>query len=727
MTQQTGPAATIDSAAQTTVGEYSYDASGNQTVRTLSTPVDATDPAQAEADADGDGVVTTSQLLGWDAAGDLATVATSGEGTEGENTVEGGEAEYVHSPGGERLVRIDENGATVYLGGQEIRVDNAGAVGALRYYSFAGQTVAVRDGRGLGGVTSLVADHQGTTIAAVPNTNWTPDAVTRLYSDPFGGDRTPAVADPDSGELLSGGDRLPGDRRFLGAAGGVEDSATGLVLLGARYYDTGLGRFISTDPQLNAANPAQFNAYVYSGNNPVTFSDPSGLSWLSSIKSGAKKAWGGTKRFVSKYQAEIVGGVAGAVVFGGCMALTAGAGSVGCAIAAGAAGGAVTNLWKSKVQKKTPFSWKSLARDTLMGAAAGAVFGPAGGRVLSAVAGRVAPAATQAASNAIRSVASAVTSRVAAATAGARAAAGRAAAAAKNQAARLAQATKNRVSQAVSRLKGQCSFASSTGILMADGSIKPIEDVKPGDKVTATDPETGEQAAREVKATHVHDDVLVTLRLENGQTIRTTEDHPYWNATDQEFQRADQLDQGDQVLDDHGDLHTVAGIENDVTFEPAWNLTVAELHTYYVVADPARGPPATDVVDGTTGVDSIRILVHNCPTGNLQSGNSAAASAGTKIHNGPEWAEHLVSMGYKPGSKISDGNIPDGFPDRGFPVELKPQTKSGIKAGTRQLRRYMREMGVDYGELWTYKQSQDGVVFSLTAIPKSRYRWWKWN
>jgi RHS repeat-associated protein len=460
----------------------------------------------------------------------------------------------------------------------------------------------LRDGRGLGGVTSLVSDHQGTTVAAVPNTNWAADAVTRVYSDPFGADRTPAVADPESGELLSGGDRVPGDRRFLGAAGGVEDSSTGLVLLGARYYDTGLGRFISTDPELDASNPAQFNAYVYAGNNPVTFSDPSGLSWWSSIKSGASKATRAVGGFVKKYQAEIVGGIAGAVVFGGCMALTAGAGSIGCAIAAGAAGGAVTNLWKSKVQKQTPFSWKSLARDTVFGAAGGAVFGPAGGRVLGAVAGRIAPAATRAASGAIKSAASAVTSRVSSAAAAASRAVAQKAAVAKNAAAATAQRAKLRIQSAVADVrirmasKTSCSFAGTTGILMADGSIRAIEDVKPGDKVIATDPETSEKGAREVEATHVHDDVLVTLRLENGQTIRTTEDHPFWNATDQEFQRADQLEAGDKVLDDHGDLHTVAGIDHDVTFEPAWNLTVTGLHTYYVLA-------------GATPV-----LVHNCNT-----------------------------------------------------------------------------------------------------------------
>ena len=36
----------------------------------------------------------------------------------------------------------------MYLpGGQEVHVDPAGVVAATRYYSFAGQTVAVRDGR----------------------------------------------------------------------------------------------------------------------------------------------------------------------------------------------------------------------------------------------------------------------------------------------------------------------------------------------------------------------------------------------------------------------------------------------------------------------------------------------------------------------------------------------------------------------------------------------------
>ncbi|MFE4175360.1 RHS repeat-associated core domain-containing protein [Streptomyces sp. NPDC056909] len=111
---------------------------------------------------------------------------------------------------------------------------------------------------------------------------------------------------------------------------------------------------------------------------------------------------------------------------------------------------------------------------------------------------------------------------------------------------------------------------------------------------------------------------------------------------------------------------------------------------------------------------------------NLRPGNNAAASRGTKIHSEPEWKEHLESLGYSRGRQISPGNIPDGFTADGFPVELKPNTKSGIKRGTRQLRRYMNEMGVEYGELWTYRDTQDGIVFELVRVPNGPRRWMKW-
>ncbi|WP_338109910.1 RHS repeat-associated core domain-containing protein, partial [Promicromonospora iranensis] len=55
-----------------------------------------------------------------------------------------------------------------------------------------------------------------------------------------------------------------------------EDSS-GLTAVGARLYDAVLGAFISVDPVMDLADPQQWNAYVYANNNPMTFSDPTGL------------------------------------------------------------------------------------------------------------------------------------------------------------------------------------------------------------------------------------------------------------------------------------------------------------------------------------------------------------------------------------------------------------------------------------------------------------------
>ncbi len=55
------------------------------------------------------------------------------------------------------------------------------------------------------------------------------------------------------------------------------DSATGLYSMRARYYDPGVGRFLSRDTwAINYANPVELNRYVYAANNPVRWSDPSG-------------------------------------------------------------------------------------------------------------------------------------------------------------------------------------------------------------------------------------------------------------------------------------------------------------------------------------------------------------------------------------------------------------------------------------------------------------------
>ena len=56
-------------------------------------------------------------------------------------------------------------------------------------------------------------------------------------------------------------------------------ASTGLTTVGARTYDPVLGKFLSVDPITAPENPAQNLGYAYSGNNPITFNDPSGLCY----------------------------------------------------------------------------------------------------------------------------------------------------------------------------------------------------------------------------------------------------------------------------------------------------------------------------------------------------------------------------------------------------------------------------------------------------------------
>jgi RHS repeat-associated protein len=70
-------------------------------------------------------------------------------------------------------------------------------------------------------------------------------------------------------------DSAPGFQPF-GFAGGLYDGETGLVRFGARDYDPQIGRWASKDPILWKGQ--QTNLYVYVGANPVTNTDPSGLT-----------------------------------------------------------------------------------------------------------------------------------------------------------------------------------------------------------------------------------------------------------------------------------------------------------------------------------------------------------------------------------------------------------------------------------------------------------------
>jgi hypothetical protein len=149
------------------------------------------------------------------------------------------------------------------------------------------------------------------------------------------------------------------------------------------------------------------------------------------------------------------------------------------------------------------------------------------------------------------------------------------------------------------------SFAGSTTVLMADRVRKPIEDVEVGDRVVATNPETGEQGEEKVTRVWVHQDSLYEFEVD-GNLILTTEDHPFWSVTDQEWEDTQDLGKGELVL--ATDERTLT-VTREVDFGSnrtgsAYNLTVTGFHTYHV--------------------SSSDVLVHNCA---MQSRPGALASA----------------------------------------------------------------------------------------------------
>ena len=61
--------------------------------------------------------------------------------------------------------------------------------------------------------------------------------------------------------------------------GKERDAETGLDYFGARYYSGAQGRFLSVDPENSGASsrdPQSWNAYAYSRNNPLKYTDPDG-------------------------------------------------------------------------------------------------------------------------------------------------------------------------------------------------------------------------------------------------------------------------------------------------------------------------------------------------------------------------------------------------------------------------------------------------------------------
>lgn len=154
------------------------------------------------------------------------------------------------------------------------------------------------------------------------------------------------------------------------------------------------------------------------------------------------------------------------------------------------------------------------------------------------------------------------------------------------------------VRQLVDRVRGErdaadCarphSFPPGTQVLLADGTRRAIEAVRAGDRVAATDPETGRTVARPVTAAITTDDdedfTRLTVATDRGRaTLTATDNHPFWLTGAGRWADAGSVRPGDELLGATGASFRVVGVADDKGRRRTHDLTVSGLHTYYVLA-----------------------------------------------------------------------------------------------------------------------------------------------
>ncbi|MFV2126354.1 polymorphic toxin-type HINT domain-containing protein [Micromonospora sp. LOL_013] len=550
-----------------TVRSYSYPAAGGSQPHALLS-VTTTGPGGSSSTSftyDSAGNTATrpsptsgTQVLDWDSEGRLSEVDDPGD-----------DHSFVYDADGTRLVRRDGAGKTLYLPNMEVRYNTStGSTTADRYYTYVDGVYAMRNGLGL---TWLVGDHQSTQSIAVTSSSTQP--VTRRRQTPYGMPRGSAPSWPN----------------LKGFVGGDVDP-TGLVHIGAREYDSELGRFTSVDPVQDFAEPQQWHGYNYANNSPVTFSDPTGLYAIGDnaghVRSYREKEKDGTYRVDDytpknapdhmfqkvvyvlnpRYKVEAngfgqtflngyplpSGGPSPAELIGYLEEHCQDQHACNFDFACGnflSCDPAMTDLEATAVLRHicdrghcdTDFRIKVEDDNILLVGVVHGMFGMPGG---------VGGGRRRGAGGGI--------------------------------------GTGHRIN--LSACKN--SFAAKTEVLMADGSTKKISDVNVGDEVLATDPESGVTAARMVTAVIVGSGIKHLVRVavksqstgEREGSVVATADHPVWSVTGGKWIDAEDLEEGEALRTNGRSSPAVLHVERSLDIATVYNLTVAGIHTYYVLA-----------------------------------------------------------------------------------------------------------------------------------------------
>jgi len=248
-------------AGTNTVPIVATDASGNSATRSYQVTSSGSTSGFAY-DANGNLTSDGTRTLEWNARNQLTRVLSSGAEV----------ARFVYDGNGHRVQKITGGVTQTFIYDGSQLAEQRDSSGGVTRYSYGGVEIdnwlakeSSPDGVAFT-ATYYVKDRLG---SVTQETNGSGQVTTTRAYDPWGR--------LDPANTVSNG---------LGFTGREWDAETGLYYVRARYYDPGLGRFISEDPIGLLSEDTNF--YRYAGNNPARWSDPTGLSYRSCMEAIAE-------------------------------------------------------------------------------------------------------------------------------------------------------------------------------------------------------------------------------------------------------------------------------------------------------------------------------------------------------------------------------------------------------------------------------------------------------
>ena len=190
----------------------------------------------------------------------------------------------------------------------------------------------------------------------------------------------------------------------------------------------------------------------------------------------------------------------------------------------------------------------------------------------------------------------------------------------------------------------KCSFTPTTPVLLSNHNSKPIKDIKVGDRVASLDPVTA--TARDEPVTQLHDNVdtdmvdLAVADKDGRHIIHTTQNHPFWDVTTQQWTLVNALKHGDQLASTTGQVVHLDHMWFYAEPHHMLNLTIANLHTYYVLAGRVAvlvhndGGTIIPQVDDPALQNSINALFHGLGNPDQVGDGSALAAANQQALDG---------------------------------------------------------------------------------------------